>query len=53
MGLESKLGRLYVLVKGNKWSRKDDFVCEVVKFIRSVVENDFKKEIINFMREDL
>ena len=50
---ETKPGTLYVPVKGNKRSRKDDPVCEAVKLIRSVVENDPKKEIINFMREDL
>lgn len=42
---------MYVLVKESKWSYKKDFVCEVVKFMRCIVENDFLKVIINFMRE--
>lgn len=51
--LEDKLGKLFVLVKEYKRSKKYDFVCEVIKFMRSVVENDFIKDVINFLKEDI
>ena len=50
---ESKPGRLFVPVKESKRRCKDDPVCEAVKLMKSVIENDPTKEIINFIREDL
>ncbi|PFX22343.1 hypothetical protein AWC38_SpisGene13176 [Stylophora pistillata] len=50
--IETKPKRLYVPVKERKRGQKDDSVCEAVKLIRCIVENDPTKEIINFMRED-
>ena len=50
---ESKPGKLFVPVKENKRSRKDDPVCEAMKLMKTVIENDPTKEIINFMKEDV
>ena len=50
---EDKPGKLFVPVKGHKRSRKDDPVCEAIKLMRSVVESDPTKEVINFLKEDI
>ena len=50
---EDKPGKLFVPVKERKRSRKDDPVCEAIKLMRSVVENDPTKEVINFLKEDI
>ena len=49
----NKPGKLFVPVKERKRSRKDDPVCEALKLMRSVVENDPTKEVINFLKEDI
>ena len=48
---EDKPGKLFVPRKEHK--RKDDPVCEAIKLMRSVVENDPTKEVINFLKEDI
>ena len=50
---EDKPGKLFVPRKEHKRSRKDDPVCEAIKLMRSVVENDPTKEVINFLKEDI
>lgn len=50
---EDKPGKLFVPVKEHKRSKKDDPVCEAIKLMRSVVENDPTKEVINFLKEDI
>ena len=45
---EDKPGKLSVPVNEHKGSRKDDPVCEAIKVMRSVVENDSSKEATYF-----
>lgn len=48
---ESKPGKLFVPVKENKRSRKDDPVCEAMKLMKTVIENGFMKEDVQKARE--
>ena len=50
---EDKPGKLFVPVNEHKGSRKDDPVCEAIKVMRSVVENDSSKEATGFLKEDI